>query len=133
MIDDTLYKKDEANTLYKKDRLLKTVVNNRDYVVVTTLSQFRIRYVMHRDDLQKLNPEVMIDDLSSWGCDAVISEIVDEFSQKCLREVITDTDTMTEDEMLELFDKDNDYLKDWTRDYKIEWVRKNLKDEYNNG
>lgn len=132
MIDDTLYKKDEANTLYKKDRLLKKVVNNRDYVVVTTLSQFRIRYVMHRDDLQKLNPDVRLDDLSSSGCNAVINEIVDEFSQQCLREVITDTDTMTEDEMLELFDKDNDYLKGWTRDYKIEWVRKNLKweDDY---
>ena len=128
--DNTLYKKAmEDNTLYKKDRLLKTVVNNRDYAVVTTLSQFRIRYVMHRDDLQKLNPEVMIDDLSSWGCTAVINEDVEEFSQQCFREVITDVDTLTEDEMLELFDKDNDYLKDWTREYKIEWVRKNLKGE----
>jgi hypothetical protein len=26
--------------------------------------------------------------------------------------------------MLELFDKDNDYLKDWSKKQKIEWVRK---------
>lgn len=126
MKDDTLYRKNKENTLYKKDSLLKTVVNSRDYVVVTTLSQFRIRYVMHKDDLQKLNPYVEVEPVE-WACDTVVSEEVEEFSQSCLREVITDTDTMTEDEMLELFDKDNDYLKDWTRDYKIEWVRKNLK------
>ena len=31
-------------------------MKNKDYVVVTALSSYRMRYVMHRDDLQKLNP-----------------------------------------------------------------------------
>ena len=132
MIDDTLYKKDEANTLYKKDRLLKTVVNNRDYVVVTTLSQFRIRYVMHKDDLQKLNPDVEVKPIE-WACDTVTAEGIEEFSQHWLGETITDTTTMTEDEMLELFDKDNYYLKDWTSKSKIDWVRNNLKGEDSHG
>ena len=30
----------------------------KDYVVVTTISSFRHRYVMHKDDLAKLNPDV---------------------------------------------------------------------------
>ena len=26
--------------------------------------------------------------------------------------------------MIELFDKDNDYLRGWSKDYKVEWIRK---------
>ena len=99
---------------------------NKDYVVVTTITQFRHRYVMHKDDLQKLNPDVEVKPVE-WACDTVTAEEAEEFSQSYLGETITDTTAMTEDEMLELFDKDNDYLRGWTRDYKIEWVRKNLK------
>lgn len=99
---------------------------SKDYVVVTTIAQFRHRYVMHRDDLQKLNPDVEVKPIE-WACDTVTAEEVEEFSQSYLGETITDTTTMTEDEMLELFDRDNDYLEDWSRDYKLEWVRKNLK------
>jgi len=99
---------------------------SNDYVVVTTISQFRHRYVMHKDDLQKLNPDIPVNPIE-WACDTVTSEEAEEFSQYWLGETIIDTTTMTKDEMLELFDQDNDYLKDWTHEYKIEWVRKNLK------
>lgn len=99
---------------------------SRDYVVVTTIAQFRHRYVMHKDDLQNLNPDVEVKPVE-WACDTVTAEEVEEFSQSYLGEIITDNTTMTEDEMLELFDKDNAYLEDWTRKEKIDWVRKNLK------
>lgn len=99
---------------------------SKDYVVVTTISQFRHRYVMHKDDLQKLNPDAPVKPVE-WACDTVTAEEVEEISQHWLGETITDTTTMTEDEMLELFDRDNHYLEDWSRDYKLEWVRKNLK------
>jgi len=99
---------------------------SKDYVVVTTISQFRHRYVMHKDDLQKLNPDMPVKPIE-WACGVVLAEEAEEFSQNCLAETIIDTDTMTEDEMLELFDEDNDYMRRWLRDYKIEWVRKRLK------
>lgn len=99
---------------------------NKDYVVVTTISQFRHRYVMHKDNLQKLNPDAPIK-LIEWACDTVYSEEVEEISQHFLGELISDVTTMTEDEMLELFDQDNDHMRRWLRDYKIDWVRKRLK------
>ena len=96
-----------------------------DYVVVTTISQFRMRYVMHKDDLQKLNTEMQVQPIE-WAEDTVTCEDCEEFSQKHLGEVIIDTTTMTEDQMLQLFDEDNDYLKGWDKDYKIQWVRKQI-------
>ena len=30
---------------------------SEDYVVVNSILSYRIRYVMHKDDLQKLNPD----------------------------------------------------------------------------
>lgn len=99
-----------------------------DYVVVTTISTFRHRYVMHRDDLRALNTEVEAsdEDLQDWAEDTVTCEECEEFSQLHLGEQIVDTYTCTEDEMLTFFDSDNDCLSDWTRNQKIEWVRKNL-------
>ncbi len=41
-------------------------------------------------------------------------------------EYIADTTTMNEDEMLELFDKDNDYLRGWDKDRKVKWIRRNM-------
>lgn len=101
----------------------------RDYVVVTTISQFHHRYVMHKDDLQKLNDDVHATDadLWDWAMDTVTMEECEEFSQEHLGEVITDSYECTEEEMLTFFDRDNDYLKDWDRDEKIDHVRCQLK------
>jgi hypothetical protein len=41
-------------------------------------------------------------------------------------EYIVDTVEMNEADMLDLFDKDNDYLSEWTKDQKIELVRRNV-------
>jgi hypothetical protein len=37
-------------------------------------------------------------------------------------EYIADTVEMNEEDMLKLFDKDNDYLSEWTKDQKIAMV-----------
>jgi len=95
---------------------------SNDYVVVTTVSQFRMRYVMHKDDLQKLNPDTPVNPIE-WAKDTITCNECDDFSQEHLGELIIDSTTMTEDEMLELFDKDNAYLSSWSRDYKIDWTR----------
>jgi len=99
--------------------------NDKDYVVVTAISSHRMRYVMHRDDLQKLNFEVPVNSVE-WANDTVSSEECEEFSQEHMGEYIVDTVEMNEDDMLDLFDRDNDYLSKWTKDQKIESVRKSI-------
>lgn len=94
----------------------------QDYVVVTAITSYRMRYVMHRDDLQKLNPDLPVDSVE-WSNDTVSTEECEEFSQKHMGEYIVDTVEMNEDDMLDLFDKENDYLSKWTKDQKIKWVR----------
>ncbi len=107
-------------------------MKNKDYVVVTAISSYRMRYVMHRDDLQKLNPSVG-DDVSSlpanaigWANDTVTAEECEEFSQEHMGEYIVDTVEMNEEDMLELFDRDNTYLGSWTKDQKVAMVRKSI-------
>lgn len=100
----------------------------KDYVVVTTISTFRHRYVMHRDDLKELNAEVEPADseLVGWACDTITMEECGEFSQHHLGEQIADTHVMSEAEMLELFSRDNPYLDSWPTEQKISWTRKNI-------
>ena len=103
-----------------------------DYVVVTAISSHRMRYVMHKDDLRKLNTDVESTDkdLADWAMDTVTMQEVEEFSQMHLGEQICDVYECSEEEMLGFFDRDNDYLSGWERDYKIQWVRRTLvKDE----
>lgn len=99
-----------------------------DYVVVTAISSHRMRYVMHKDDLRALNAGVDPTDaeLIDWAQDSVTMMECEEFSQMHIGESIIDVNALTENEMLELFDRDNDYLKDWSREYKIKFVRRLL-------
>ena len=100
-------------------------MKNKDYVVVTAISSHRGRYVMHRDDLQKLNPSEPVNAIE-WANDTVNMNECEEFSQEHMGEYIVDTVEMNEEDMLELFDKDNDYLREWTKDQKIAMVRKSI-------
>ena len=63
-------------------------------------------------------------DLVDWAQDTVTMQECNEFSQEWLGEQIVDTYECSEDEMLTFFDRDNDYLKGWDRDYKIQHVRR---------
>ena len=100
-------------------------MKNKDYVVVTAISSYRMRYVMHRDDLQKLNPLDPVDAIE-WANDTVINDECEEFSQEHMGEYISDTVEMNEEDMLELFDRDNTYLGSWTKDQKVAMVRKSI-------
>ena len=97
----------------------------KDYVIVTAISSYRMRYVMHRDDLQKKNPNQPINAIE-WANDTVNAEECGEFSQEHMGEYIVDAVEMNEDDMLELFDKDNDYLSEWSKDQKLNLVRKSI-------
>lgn len=102
---------------------------SKDYIVVTTVQTFRHRYVMHKDDLRQLNTEATPNDLdlADWALDTVTCEECQEFSQEWMGEQIMDTYECDEDEILTFFDRDNGFLKYWSKEKKIAWVRKNLK------
>jgi hypothetical protein len=94
------------------------------YVIVTAISSHRIRYCIPVDKLQELNVEVPVEGREmEWAEDCVTCNEVVEFSQKHIGETIIDSEILTEEKMLEKFDADNDYLTDWTREKKIQYVR----------
>lgn len=96
------------------------------YVVVTTVSTFRERYCVPVSKLQELNPDVDITNDPAkqveWANDSVTAEEIKEFSQKWLGETILDTFILDEERALMLFNRDNEYLSDWTDEKKIEWM-----------
>ena len=101
------------------------------YIVVTAISSFKMKYVIPTEELQKLNPEIDLDDAAArgWAEDCVIMEEVKDFSQKHIGETVIETDILDEDTLLKVFDRENDYLSEWTREKKINYAR-NWKDEY---
>jgi hypothetical protein len=105
----------------------KMSLENEKYVVVTCISQFRQRYVVPVSKLQVENKDFDItnDPVTqiSWANDSVTMEEVKEFSQHWLGEQILDTFILDEERLLQLFDRDNEYLSEWTREKKIEWVQ----------
>lgn len=89
------------------------------YYVVTAISQYRMRYVVPVEDLKR-DGEVH----PVWAADSVTMNEVNEFSQEHLGETVIDVHEFTEEEVLTLFDKDNDYLKDWTKEQKLAYIKK---------
>ena len=98
---------------------------SKKYAVVTTVHTFKHRYVMSEDRLQSLNEDDPVE--LEWANDTVLMEEIDEFSQKSLGETIVDCDWMEEAAVLALFDKDNDYLSNWTKDQKLTWINHGIK------
>jgi hypothetical protein len=94
---------------------------SEEYVVVTTVQTFRHRYVMPMSELQKMNEDYQVD--PKWALDAVTMEEVKEFSQLHLGEQILDSVVVNEDEIVDLFDRDNDYASGWTREYKLAFIQ----------
>jgi len=96
----------------------------KDYVIVETVSSFRMRYVMSMEELQKSNPDMPVQE--EWALDAVTCEEVEDFSQKWIGEHIIDHRVISEDEVIETFDRDNEYRKEWTREQKLQHIRCSL-------
>jgi len=103
---------------------------SKDYIVVSAISQFKIKYVMHKDDLRGMNVDISNpteQQLIEWAEDTVTMQECEEFSQEHVGEFIVETRDITEQEMLELFKKNNAYLKSWSPEFVLEWIRKQLK------
>lgn len=79
--------------------------------LVEAVSVFRMRYVVDAKHPDYAKDLVVMgeDDLK-------------EFSQLHLDEIISDAREITNDEYLTLFDKDNDYLKNWPKERKFSFV-----------
>lgn len=69
------------------------------YVLVETISQYRMRYVVEVPDS---HPE--------WALDTVTVEEAREFSQHYLGETIISDRVVNKEEIVNLFRKDNNYL-----------------------
>lgn len=97
-------------------------MENKQYVVITTVTMHKHKYVIPVDDLQKENTDVPVNPIE-WANDCVTCEDVSELSQDYLGENIIDTEIVDgEEKILEIFDRENEYLKDWSREQKLEMV-----------
>jgi hypothetical protein len=84
-------------------------------IMVETLSQFRIRYVL----------EVPDDKTEFTLADVELRELDDEFSQKHLGEVLVGHREISYDEFFKLHDEDNGF-ESWTPEQKMQCIRKNV-------
>ena len=80
--------------------------------LVETISMFRMRYVIEAQEETHACDEVTMNNNGNLR----------EFSQLHLDEIITSSREIDDAEYLRLFDRDNDYLKDWTDDQKFNTV-----------
>lgn len=77
------------------------------WVLVDTISTFRMRYVVEAPD-----------DHPEWALDTVTMNEAKEFSQEHLGETIVSHRVVTEEEALQICDVDNEYLKSWSAEQK---------------
>jgi hypothetical protein len=81
-------------------------------VLVDAISTFHVRYVVETSD----------DEVDQAITAVKLGKVQDEFSQKHLGETVISQRVVSVDEYLELFDKDNDYLKTWTPEQKMRYI-----------
>lgn len=87
------------------------------YVLVDTVLQYRMRYVIEVPDDH--NDREYPCTAEQWAADTVTSEEMKEFSQLYLGETIISTREIAKEEIIPLCDQDNDYLKTWTEEQKM--------------
>lgn len=89
-------------------------------VLVETISQYRIRYVVELAD----------DAPNEYACDDVVMADaggeyeLKEFSQRHIGESILSHREITKEEYLKTFNEDNEYLAAWTNDQKFGFINK---------
>ena len=107
--------KDGAAVATNKSAQERKKMSGKKLVLVEAVSMFRHRYVVECNEEEHAADEVvMCKELESF----------EEFSQQHLDEIITSTRIITEQEYLELFDRDNDYLASWDVEQKKRFINK---------
>lgn len=102
--------------------LLEKVMPKK-YVLVETISQYRMRYVIEVPE-NHMDGEFPCPAIQ-WAEDTVTCEEMKEFSQKWLGETITSSREVEREEILRLCNEDNDYCdgkygEPWSDDKKME-------------
>ena len=88
--------------------LSKIEKKETEWVLVECVNTFRTRYMCEVPKGKK-----------EYALDTVTMEEAKDFSSEHIGEQIISHRIVTEEEALQLFDKDNDYLKNWSRKQKI--------------
>ena len=96
-------------------------MDKEQYVVVDTVYTFAHKYVIPLSELQNQNPEMPVD--PAWALDMVTCDEIGEFSQQGLGENIIDHNVVSEEEILKLFDKHNEYLSNWSVAQKLQFIK----------
>ena len=96
-----------------------------DYVVVDTVSMFKQRYIVPREEVQKWNEEIKLTDKLAklWAQESVEAEEIKEFSQRWLGETVTNVDFVDTEKVLKLFKDDNEKLsEEWTQARQLDYI-----------
>jgi len=117
----------EGDTLRWKDNLdgsftISRVETEEKIYLIETVSMFRHRYAVRAQSVEHAK-------------DIVTCEEAEEISQEYIGENIVGGREITEDEYLQIFDQDNDYLKNWSVELKLSKITKltsknNLNNDY---
>jgi ribosomal protein S2 len=96
-----------------------------DYVVVDTISVFKQRYIIPREEVQRMNEDVTCTDKLAklWAHESVECEEVKEFSQRWLGETVTNIDIVDTVKALQYFKDDNEQLsKEWSQAKQLDFI-----------
>lgn len=100
-------------------------IKTKQYALVRTVSTFYHVYAVPLDKLQELNPDSKVD--AEWLKDSIVFGEIEELGQQHLGEQIIDpAEIVSEDQVLKLFDEINGYLSGWSKEQKIQHIRKLL-------
>ena len=58
-----------------------------------------------------------------YAVDEVMVKEKEEFSQRYIGNNVLSVREITTDEYLKIFDEDNDYLKDWSKEQKLDFIK----------
>lgn len=99
---------------------------SNEYVVVTTLSHFKLKYTIPLAEFEQFDLGEPIDQQKLLA--RVESGSIKEFSQSHLGEVVADVAVYDEQDIISVFDEDNNYLSGWSKEKKLDWINR-WKDE----
>ena len=89
-------------------------------VLVETVSTFRHVYAVRLPDNEPV--EYALDDVFDSFTGGTYQDKLTEVAQNHVSEDIFSHRVVTEDEYLELFDRENDYLSGWPKEKKLEFI-----------
>jgi len=90
------------------------------YVLVDTISQYRMRYIIEvPDNHADVTEEQFGCTAIQWAEDSVTLEEMKEFSQHWLGETILSSREIAKEEIIPMCDTENEYCKSWDDEQKM--------------